>query len=151
MIIGPITSKTDLEKIRDKANGEPYLGISQSGKIYVLEGGNYRVLQPQEAIDKSGIDPELLKKAIANKGILEEEPEVIAEPEAEAEVVEEPTPKVEEKAPEEEPVTRAEPTPEEEKPEISLTKKVTKRIAKLETLLNFAAAELAELKKELFK
>ena len=163
VLYGQIASVTDLEKLRDKANGAPYLGISKTGQIYVFEGGSHKVIQPEEAIEKTGIDPGFLKKLVANFGIVEDEqPEEVAEeePQVTPEVTEEETP-----VPEEQP--EPEPTPEvveveasehpfadepvEEEVEINVTRRVQKRISKLEDLLVKAAEELASLKSEILQ
>jgi len=147
VIVGQIASVTDLAKLKEQAKDKPYLGFTKSGQIYVLENGLHRILQPQEAIVKTGIDSELLKKFIASGGIIEVEPEMPEEQESiqdEAqEVIEE---IVTEKLVEQESVDNQE---QEDEPELNVSRKVLKRISKLEDLLVRAVEEVTNLKNEI--
>jgi hypothetical protein len=142
VVVGQISNVTELVNLKDKAKDKPHLGFTRSGQIYVLENGSHRVLQPQEAIEKTGIDPELLKKLIANGGVVEEEQqeEAVQEPESTPEEVVEETVQEPETAPDEEVV---------EETELNISKKVLKRISKLEYLLERAVEELANLKNDI--
>lgn len=153
VIVGQIASVTDLARLKEKAKDKPYLGFTKSGQIYVIENGSHRVLQPQEAIAKTGIDPELLKTLIASGGIIDEEPEEIVQ-EQELEPTPEEVPVVQEEPVVEEPVTSeheevVEEPEEEAEPELNVSRKVLKRISKLEDLLVRAAEEVANLKNEI--
>ena len=152
VIVGQIASVTDLARLKEQAKDKPYLGFTKSGQIYVIENGSHRVLQPQEAIAKTGIDPELLKTLIASGGIIDEEPEEIVQ-EQELEPTPEEVPVVQEEPVVEEQVT-SEPEEvveeqEEAEPELNVSRKVLKRISKLEDLLVRAAEEVANLKNEI--
>lgn len=149
VVVGQISNVTELVNLKDKAKDKPHLGFTRSGQIYVLENGSHKVLQPQEAIEKTGIDPELLKKLIATGGVVEEEPEdihqkqelaseealAVQEEPVQAEVVQEP-----ESASLDEVI---------EETEINVSKRVLKRISKLEYLLERALEELANLKNDI--
>jgi hypothetical protein len=152
VIVGQIASVTDLARLKEQAKDKPYLGFTKSGQIYVIENGSHRVLQPQEAIAKTGIDPELLKTLIATGGVIDEEPEEIVQ-EQELEPTPEEVPVVQEEPVVEEQVT-SEPEEvveeqEEAEPELNVSRKVLKRISKLEDLLVRAAEEVANLKNEI--
>ena len=152
VVVGQISNVTELVNLKDKAKDKPHLGFTRSGQIYVLENGSHKVLQPQEAIEKTGIDPELLKKLIATGGIIDEEPEEIVQ-EQELEPTPEEVPAVQEEPVVEEQVT-SEPEEvveeqEEAEPELNVSRKVLKRISKLEDLLVRAAEEVANLKNEI--
>jgi hypothetical protein len=153
VIVGQIASVTDLARLKEQAKDKSYLGFTKSGQIYVIENGSHRVLQPQEAIAKTGIDPELLKTLIASGGIIDEEPEEIVQ-EQELEPTPEEVPVVQEEPVVEEPVTSeheevVEEPEEEAEPELNVSRKVLKRISKLEDLLVRAAEEVANLKNEI--
>jgi hypothetical protein len=146
VIVDQIASVTDLAKLKEQAKDKPYLGFTKSGQIYVIENGSHRVLQPQEAIAKTGIDPELLKTLIATGGVIDEEPEEIVQ-EQELEPTPEEVPAVQEETTPEYPFANE---PEEEaEPELNVSRKVLKRISKLEDLLVRAAEEVANLKNEI--